>query len=74
MEGRDSRNSYSQYGIAAIGASLFPMSIEGVLTIAVALNALAALILVILVISVRSNGYDYATRKDLMAKKYPQSE
>lgn len=69
MEGQDSRDSYSQYGIAALGASLFPMSVEGVLAIAVALNALAALVLVILTISVRSSGYNYATVKDLTAKK-----
>ena len=69
MEGRDSHNSYSEYGIAAIGASFLPLSIEGILSIAVALNALAALVLVILVGSVRSSGYDYATLKDLTAKK-----
>ena len=73
MEGQDSHNSYSQYGMAAIGASLFPMSVEGVLTIAVALNALAALVLVILVISVRSSGYNYATMKDLTVKKRRRS-
>ena len=69
MEGRDNHNSYSEYGIAAIGASFLPLSIEGILSIAVALNALAALVLVILVGSVRSSGYDYATLKDLTAKK-----
>ncbi len=74
MEGQDSHDSYSQYGIAAIGASFFPMSVEGILTIAVALNALAALILVILVISVRSNGYHYATVKDLTVKKRRRAE
>jgi len=69
MEGQDNLDSYSEYGIAAIGASILPMSVEGILSIAVGLNALAALVLVILVISVRSSGYDYASIKDLTVKK-----
>ncbi len=60
LEGQENRDSYSEFGIMAMGASVLPLSAEGILGIAVALNALAALVFVILVGVVRSRGYDFA--------------
>lgn len=60
LEGQESHESYSEFGFAAIGASVLPMSAEGILTIAIGLNVLTAIVFVILVAVVRGKGYDFA--------------
>ena len=77
LDGQENRDSYSEFGIMAMGASVLPMSAEGILGIAVALNALAALVFVILVGVVRSRGYDFAAfakskKKDITEEKEPE--
>ena len=77
LDGQENRDSYSEFGIMAMGASVLPMSAEGILGIAVALNALAALVFVILVGVVRSRGYDFVAfakpkKKDITEEKEPE--
>ncbi len=72
MAGQENRDSYSEFGVLAMSASALPVSAEGILGIAVALNALAALVFVILVGVVRSRGYDFAAF--VKSKKKAESE
>ncbi|MBR7098247.1 MAG: hypothetical protein IKC59_02435, partial [Clostridia bacterium] len=60
MDNEDGRGFHSQYGVAFLGAAL-PFSAEGILAIAVGLNALAAVVLVLTVVILRAKGYDYTS-------------
>lgn len=60
IDNENGRGFHSQYGFAFLGAAL-PFSAEGILAIAVGLNALAALVLVLTVIILRAKGYDYTS-------------
>ena len=63
IENEENGGFHSQYAAAVLGAAI-PISAEGILAVAVGLNALAALVFVILVIAFRAKGYDYAASSD----------
>ena len=73
-DGGDNRNSYSEFGFAAIGMAAFPFSVESILTVLVGLNALAAGVFLILVIAVRSKGYDFVAQSKKIAEPVQKAE
>ena len=74
QEGQDNRDSYSNFAVAAMSMSSISFSAEGILTIAVGLNALAAVVFLILVFTVRSRGYDFAAHSSRKEKSAKRSE